>query len=141
MQKRLDTENLSPAYVCGQIFAVLVDVQRAALGKDVNAGIRERFFSFASTTPASAFGRLMKMSQNHLTKIKGERPDVFFILDRQLQELNAKIVGNIYPATLSLEEQGQFALGYYHKKQETWEKIQENKALREALENDEEVAK
>jgi CRISPR-associated protein Csd1 len=139
MQERLDTENLSPAYVCGQIFAVLVDIQRAALGKNVNAGIRERFFSFASTTPASAFGRLMKMSQNHLTKVKGERPGVFFVLDRQLQELNEKIIGNIYPATLSLEEQGQFALGYYHKKQETWKKIQENKELREALDNNEEV--
>lgn len=139
MKEGLDTGNLSPAYVCGQIFAVMVDIQRAALGKNVNAGVRERFFSFASTTPASAFGRLMKMSQNHLTKVKGEKPVVFFVLDRELQELNAKITGNIYPSTLSLEEQGQFALGYYHKKQETWKKIQENKALKDALESDEEV--
>ncbi len=139
MKECLDTGNLSPAYVCGQIFAVMVDIQRAALGKNVNAGVRERFFSFASTTPASAFGRLMKMSQNHLTKIKGEKPGIFFVLDRELQELNAKITGNIYPSTLSLEEQGQFALGYYHKKQETWKKIQENKSLKDALESDEEV--
>jgi CRISPR-associated protein Csd1 len=141
MNESLDVGNLSSAYVCGQIFAVLVDIQRAALGNNVNAGIRERYFSFASTTPASAFGRLMKMSQNHLTKIKNERPEVFFVLDHQLQELNAKIVGNSFPLILSLEEQGQFALGYYHKKQETWKRIQENKALREALENNEEGMK
>jgi len=139
MKECLDTGNLSPAYVCGQIFAVMVDIQRAALGKNVNAGVRERFFSFASTTPASAFGRLMKMSQNHLTKIRGEKPAAFFVLDRELQDLNAKITGNFYPSTLSLEEQGQFALGYYHKKQETWKRIQENKALKDALESDEEV--
>ena len=138
MNESLDVENLSRAYVCGQIFAVLVDIQRAAQGKNVNAGVRERFFSFASTTPASAFGRLMKLSQNHLTKIRSERPGVFIALDRQLQELNAKIIGNSYPPTLSLEEQGQFALGYYHKKQETWKKIQENKALKEALGTEEE---
>ncbi len=138
MEEQLDKENLSPAYICGQIFAVLVDIQRAALGSNVNAGIRERFFSFASATPASAFGRLMKLSQNHLTKLKGEKPGVFFVLDRELQEVNSKILNAQYPAILTLEEQGQFALGYYHKKQETWNKIQKNKELKEALENEEE---
>ncbi len=138
MKEQLDTENLSPAYICGQIFAVLVDIQRAALGRDINAGIRERFFSFASTTPAPAFGRLMKLSQNHLTKLKGEKPGISFVLDRELQELHAKIPGNEYPAVLTLEEQGQFALGYYHKKEETWQRIQASKELKEALENEEE---
>ncbi len=138
MNEQLDKENLSPAYVCGQIFAVLVDIQRAALGKDINAGIRERFFSFASTTPAPAFGRLMKLSQTHLTKLKGEKPGLSVILDHELQFECAKITEHKYPAILSLEEQGQFALGYYHKKQETWKKAQANKELKEALENEEE---
>lgn len=138
MSEKLDRDNLSPGYVCGQIFSVMVDIQKAAMGKDVNAGIRERFFSFASTTPAAAFGRLMQLSQYHLTKIKGEKPGISFILDRELQEMNAKITGSKYPSILTLEEQGEFALGYYHKKQETWEKAQAHKEFKEAISEGEE---
>ena len=44
------------AYICGQIFAKLESIQYAALG-DRNAGIRERYFTYAMTSPAAAFGR------------------------------------------------------------------------------------
>ena len=72
VKEELDHENVSTAYVCGRIFCVLENLQRAALGKNINAGIRERFFSSASMTPSSAFGRLLKMAQNHLTKMKSQ---------------------------------------------------------------------
>jgi hypothetical protein len=39
---------------------------------------------------------------------------------------------------LALEEQGQFALGYYHKRQEILETAKQNKKLQEVLENEEE---
>ena len=63
IKEQNDLNDKSPAIVCGKIFAVMESIQRAAQGKDLNAGIRERFFSFASTSPAPAFGRLMKLSQ------------------------------------------------------------------------------
>lgn len=132
IKEKLDNENSNSAYICGRIFAVLESIQRSALGKDVNAGIRERFFSFASTSPSSAFGRLMKMSQNHLTKIKGEKPGLAVILDKELSELFSKI--NQFPAIFSLEEQGQFAIGYYHQKQDTFDKAKHNKELKDAVE-------
>ncbi len=91
LSEKLDAENCSPPYICGRIFAVLESIQRAALGKDINAGIRERFFTFASTSPSSAFGRLMRLSQNHLTKLKNEKAGLAVILDRELQELLAQI--------------------------------------------------
>jgi CRISPR-associated protein Csd1 len=138
MNEQLDKENLCPAYVCGQIFAVMVAIQRAALGKDINAGLRERYFSYASTTPAPAFGRLMKLAQTHLTKLKADKPGLQVILDRELQSECAKLKDNSFPAILLLEEQGQFALGYYHKKEETWQKAMANKELKEALEKEEE---
>lgn len=138
MSAKLDPNNKAPAYVCGQIFSVLVDIQRAALGKNLNAGIRERFFSFASTTPASAFGRLMKLSQNHLSKLKsGDKPYLYNFFDRKLREVCVDLKGD-FPALLTLEEQGQFALGYYHKKQETWNTAKQNKELQEALQIQEE---
>ena len=134
IQEKLDHGNKDTAYICGRIFAVLESVQRAALGKNINAGIRERFFTFASTNPSPAFGRLMKMSQNHLSKIKGEKPGLAVILDKNLQELFCKI--SEFPAIFSLEEQGQFAIGYYHQKQEIFTKAKEKPELIEISEEE-----
>ena len=128
ISKELDIKDKRPAIICGRIFATMEVIQRAAMGKEVNAGIRERFFSFASTNPAPAFGRLMKMSQNHITKLKHEKPGLAVILDRQLQEL-CVFLGE-FPVFFSLEEQGQFALGYYHQKQKNFDDAQKNKELK-----------
>jgi CRISPR-associated protein Csd1 len=133
IKEDLDHENTDNAYVCGRIFAVLESIQRAALGKDINAGIRERFFSFASTNPSPAFGRLMKMSQNHLTKLKGEKAGLAVILDKELSELFSKV--KAFPNVFSLEEQGQFAIGYYHQKQDTFNRARQNKELKDAVED------
>jgi CRISPR-associated protein Csd1 len=138
MDTKLDQNNKAPAYVCGQIFAVLVDIQKAALGNDLNAGIRERFFSFASTTPASAFGRLMPLSQRHLSKLKnGNRAYLYSFFEKRLQGV-CRDLENGFPALLTLEERGQFALGYYHKKHETLNVAKQNKELQKVLENEEE---
>jgi len=132
LKEQLDPTNLSPAYVCGHIFAVMESIQRAALGKDLNVGIRERFFSFASTNPSPAFGRLMKLSQNHITKLKHERAGVAIILDQQLRELCSNI--NEFPVVFSLEEQGQFALGYYHQKQKDYNDYKKHEELKQIME-------
>jgi CRISPR-associated protein Csd1 len=137
MDTKLDQGNKVPAYVCGQIFSVLVDIQKAALGKNLNAGIRERFFSFASTTPAAAFGRLMPLSQKHLTKLKNsDKAYLYDFFDKKLQEVCVNLKNN-FPPLLTLEEQGQFALGYYHKKQETLSTAKQDKKLQEVFENKE----
>ena len=115
IKEKIDLENRSIAYLCGRVFALMEGIQRAALGKDINAGIRGRFFSAASLTPATTFGRLSKMSQQHLTKLKGEKPGLAVVLDRELQALIAHV--DQFPGILSLEEQGQFAIGYYHQKE------------------------
>ena len=119
MQPKLDLENLETAHMAGRIFAVLESIQRAALG-ELNAPLRDRFYSAASTTPASTFGRLIKMSQNHLGKLRGEKPGLGVDLDKQLGKLFASI--REFPTTFSLEEQGQFAIGYYHQRQENFSK-------------------
>ncbi len=136
IQEKLDTDNKATAYICGRIFSVLESIQRAALGKNINAGIRERFFSFASTSPSSAFGRLMKMSQNHLSKLKGEKPGFAVVLDKELQELFSNI--KEFPVVFSLEEQGQFAIGYYHQKQDNFRKAIEKDDYKAIIEEEEE---
>ncbi len=108
------------AYICGQIFAKMESIQYAALGER-NAGIREKYFTYAMTTPAAAFGRLFNLSSKHFTKLKHERPGLAVNLDKELQELCNGIDLEKFPQALPtmfrLEEQGQFAIGYYHQKQ------------------------
>ncbi len=119
MKAKLDETNENIAYIAGRIFALYEQVQYAALG-DVNAGIRERYFTSASTTPARAFGRLANMSQKHITKLE-KSGSVYY--DKELQKLFAKIDGQSgFPNLFSLEQQGQFVIGYYHQKQEIYTK-------------------
>ena len=104
------------AYICGQIFAKLETIQHAALG-DRTAGIRERYFTYATTSPAAAFGRLFNLHSKHFAKLKSDKPGLAVTLDKELQELCKDIEIKNFPATFSLEEQGQFAIGYYHQRQ------------------------
>ncbi len=125
MKEELDFENTAPAYLCGRLFSLIEGIQRAALGKDVNAGVRERFFAAASSSPSPAFGRLMRNMQNHLTKVRQEKPGLAVILDTEVTDLCAKING--FPLILTLEQQGQFALGYYHQKHYNFNRAKQNK--------------
>lgn len=108
------------AYICGQIFAKMESIQYAALGER-NAGIREKYFTYAMTTPAAAFGRLFNLSSKHFSKIKHEKPGLAVNLDKELQELcygiDLEKFPQVLPTMFRLEEQGQFAIGYYHQKQ------------------------
>jgi len=136
MKEELDLKNISPAYLCGRLFALIEGIQRSTLGKDINAGVRERFFSAASTSPSPTFGRLMRLMQNHLTKLRQEKPGLAVILDKEVVELCGKI--QTFPATLSLEQQGQFALGYYHQKHYNFNCAKQNKEFESLTENMEE---
>lgn len=104
------------AYVCGQVFAKLESIQYAALG-DRNTGIRERYFTYAMISPSSAFGRLFNLNSKHFTKLKSDKPGLAVTLDKELQELIKDVDIQTFPATFSLKEQGQFAIGYYHQRQ------------------------
>ncbi|MBF0556479.1 MAG: type I-C CRISPR-associated protein Cas8c/Csd1 [Nitrospirae bacterium] len=114
--EKIEKGDKPAAYVCGQIFAKMESIQYAALGK-INTGIRERYFTYAMTSPSSAFGRLFNLCSKHFTKLKHEKPGRAVNLDKDLQELCKGIDINSFPATFSLIEQGQFAIGYYHQRQ------------------------
>ncbi len=120
-QNIMSQESKPIAYVCGQIFAKLESIQYAAHG-NLNAGIREKYFTFSMTSPSSAFGRLFNLNSKHFTKLKGEKPGLAVILDKELQALCKGIKIEEFPSTFSLEEQGQFAIGYYHQKNDQFNK-------------------
>lgn len=124
VMETLDERTENRAYVCGRIFAVLETLQYHALGS-VNAGIRERFFSAASTTPAPTFARIMKMAQHHFAKLKSEKQGLAVNIDKELQALCVLLPE--FPQTLRLDEQAQFMLGYYHQRQKQFTKKTESK--------------
>lgn len=108
----LNTERTEPAYLLGRLFAALEKTQEDALGK-VNAGIRERFYSSASATPGSVFPRILRTYQHHLAKLEGGRK---ISRERLVQSIHEPLNG--YPVHLTLEQQGLFAIGYYHQRQD-----------------------
>jgi len=106
-----DLNQQSPhvSYHCGRLMAALAQIQRAALG-DVGAGVVQRYYAAASTTPALVFGRLLRGVQYHLGKLDSPLARFF---EEHLGEIT-KAIGGSMPATLDLEGQTLFALGYYH---------------------------
>lgn len=112
MQPGLNEKHPHPAYQCGRLMAILANLQYDALG-DVGAGVVQRYYAAASTTPALVFGRLLRLAQSHLAKAryaKFHEDDIAEVVGR---------VGDHLPSTLTLAEQSLFALGYYHQKAQT----------------------
>lgn len=108
----LDREEPNPAYRLGRLFAVLEAAQYNALGR-VNATIRDRYFGAASATPASVFPLLLRGGQNHLATLRKEGKAGG--LERDLEEIVGGL-GTTLPRSLRLEDQGRFAIGYYHQR-------------------------
>ena len=112
----LDTENVKPGYRLGRLMAVLERLQGAAQNNP-NKTIVDRYYGAASTRPAAVFPRLMGLAVHHLAKLTTG-------MEGYYQKLLGEVVDGIgeFPPTLRLEEQGLFALGYYHQRQEFFKK-------------------
>lgn len=109
----LQEDNPNAAYQCGRLLAVLESAQRAALG-DVGAGVVDRFYGSASSAPLMVFPRLLKGAQPHLGKLQRDRPGVWMALQGRITDVVARI--DSFPRVLMIEDQGLFALGYYHQR-------------------------
>lgn len=108
MTAYLNKEHPDPAYQCGRLLAMLASLQRSALG-DVGAGVVQRYYVAASQTPGLTIGRLIANAKNHLNKLEG---GLAFWYEGQIAAIMSQIQDRI-PATLDLEKQSLFALGYY----------------------------
>ncbi|HAT2124887.1 TPA: type I-C CRISPR-associated protein Cas8c/Csd1 [Legionella pneumophila] len=107
----LDDENINLGYRLGRLFAVLEKIQEEANPR-INAGIREKYYSSASCTPASVMPVLMRLKNHHLAKLTRGK-GIYF--ERLLGEILCEI--HSFPPQLNLTDQGRFAIGYYHQRQ------------------------
>ena len=113
----LDLENTNPAYRLGRLFAALEKIQEEA-SPGLNATIRERYYGAASSTPVSVFTTLLRLKNHHLAKLFNRGRAINF------ERLVGEIMGGLqdFPKHLNLSEQGRFALGYYHQRQDFFSK-------------------
>ena len=119
----MDSNNQNPGYLLGRLMAVLERLQQLALN-DVNASVVDRYFSAASATPRGVFVRLLKNARHHARKAQDDERNSGFArwLDRQIDDIADRFNPrhNGFPATLSIEEQSMFVLGYHQQRHWLW---------------------
>jgi len=117
----LNARNGETARNLGALFAILEKIQQNA-NPGINATIKERYFNSASATPSTVFPQLMRLSNHHLAKLEtGSR----IYWENKVME-NISQIEN-FPARLTLEEQGLFMLGYYHQRENFFNRKNEEK--------------
>lgn len=118
----LDSQRHDSPYRLGRLLATIDRLQQDALG-NVNATLVDRYYGSASSTPEAVFPTLLRRSQHHLAKLRREKPGRAVNTEKLLQEIVSDL--SQFPKTMTLEEQGLFALGFYHQRQDFFTKKEE----------------
>jgi len=123
------------AYMCGRLLALLdkihIEAHRESGG--TNSSPANRSYAAASTTPALIFPQLCKLARYHLNKIGGSwayrlehgyqddvTSEVEFEGLKQIVTRLQETTNGSFPRTLSLEQQGRFAIGFYYERCRKW---------------------
>ena len=109
----LDKNNMDTSYRLGRLLAVLQKLQEEA-NPGLNTTLMDRFYSSMSSTPASVLPTLLRLKNHHLSKIHTGRKIIF---EQLLTEIFSGIDAGGLPKHMSLEQQGNFAIGYYHQRE------------------------
>ena len=113
IEMSLDINQPSVGYQLGRLFAALEKIQEDA-SSGLNATIRERFYGSACATPVTVFANLLRLKNHHLAKLSS--PGLVVKREKLLGEIMGRL--SDFPPHLDLHEQGRFALGYYHQRQD-----------------------
>lgn len=107
----LNEENKDTAYLLGRLFAVLEKTQQDAADGKLNSTIKDKYFSTACSCPATVFPVLLSLAQNHISKADYGRKD-----DNEIGKIINQFEAEKFPRHLTLDEQGEFMIGYYQQK-------------------------
>jgi len=120
----LNEQSTVPAYLLGRLFAVLEKVQKEAI-PDLDASIKDRYFTSACASPKTVFPLLLRLSQHHIAKA-----EFGYASDNRIEKIMnlLDVEKNPFPSHLTLDEQGIFVLGYYHQRTAFYVKSSDNSA-------------
>lgn len=122
IKPELTADTDDPAYNCGRLLAILADAQAKAHEYNLQgAGIAERYFGTACTSPASVFPLLLRLDRHHLKKISKSQRFAGHerFIEQRIQEVSVRFRSGpgantpAFPRHLDLQAQGRFALGFY----------------------------
>jgi len=119
MNEQTHEKQSNPAYLCGRVLAQLDRIHNEAHGKSTASSPADRYYGSTSSTPALVFPRLCKLARIHLAAVRKDPKRGWLApsLDKDLTGLIAKFNdGAAWPRTLSLEDQGRFAIGFYYQR-------------------------
>ena len=125
----LNQENADPGYLCGRLFAMLERAQTSAI-RNVNATIADRYYGTASTAPQAVFPLLLKGVRAHFHTLNRDNKGAQVAIETEIEGIMSSL--DDFPRTLTLEQQGRFALGYYHQRAENGRRAREAAARRNA---------
>lgn len=112
----LDETSTDPAYVLGRLFGAFTYAERSYANR--GATIRDKYMGGASATPARIFPVLMKGYEHNragLAKAGGQKVGEGIRAEKAVAAILALLPGGgELPASLPLEDQGRFFVGFYH---------------------------
>lgn len=104
------------AYLLGRLFGAYVYAERSYQKR--GASLRQKYLGAASATPARIFPVLMRGYEHNLASLRkggGQKAGAGVRADKAVASIVALLPGGgDLPATLPLEEQGRFFIGFYH---------------------------
>jgi CRISPR-associated protein Csd1 len=106
----------TPGYLLGRLLAVLDNIQNASSERDVNVSVTDKFYTPASTYPKQVFPKLLQLSNHHYAKLRRKKVGLSVVMDKLKISIISKLTAG-FPSTLSIEDQGMFAIGYYQQRQ------------------------
>jgi len=126
----LDPSCRDAGYLLGRLFAVYEQIQVAALGRNVNATIKDKFYGSASAQPRKVFPHIDANAANHLSKVGKQNPGWRTNLEKQIGAIMELMEpgADPYPASLPDRSQALFALGYYHQRSDFFRKPEKTEA-------------
>lgn len=110
----LDEEARDSAYLLGRLFGAYVYAEKSY--QERGAGLRQKYMGAASATPARVFPVLMRGYEHNLASLRkagGQKAGSGVKADRAVAAIIDRLEGEM-PATLPLEAQGRFFIGFYH---------------------------
>ncbi len=107
----LNKENVEVPYLLGRLFAMLEKAQEDASGGGLNSTIKDKYFGSASATPRAVFPILFSLFA-HWAK-KGEHGGYH---EKLIAEIMEDLPDERFSASMPLEDQGLFFIGYYHQR-------------------------